>query len=279
MPSPSFDLSSGGWTTGAVVNGSLNSTVLCAVPANVVDGDVMLACCFHNSVNNPPTITLPAGWTSIVAKDTGNGTYFAPMELAYRVAASEPVSYEWGVTVAGGDDVVAIFRLMGVDVDAGLFDGAVPAIASSQSTAPSSPAVTTTTADSLLVTVFSSKNGNVLAGVDQNAPSGMTVVAVRNSRANSSGLNWGVAYEVIPTPGGTGARPWTGVLTTAQYWSAASLALLGDTVVLEPLIGILTWCEFAVPDVQTVVEPEPEPTPTIFHRTGAVAAPSVRRRG
>lgn len=77
----------------ATANVAFGTTVICNVPAGVVDGDVMLALVQQGGVF---ILTAPAGWT-LLAGPTGTRQSY----LYWRLASGEPVSYTWTLSANG----------------------------------------------------------------------------------------------------------------------------------------------------------------------------------
>lgn len=90
MTLPVLDSSAGGLET-SNVNGQ---PLTINVPSNVVDGDLMWA---NVAENNNDFQTPPTGWTELVDVDPGNATMWA----GYRIADTEPSSYDWTGAGAG----------------------------------------------------------------------------------------------------------------------------------------------------------------------------------
>ena len=109
---PSLDLSAGGMTFGYVTDLGLNASISCSVPSNVLNGDLMIAFAVGGTTANPSSISIPAGWTSVILETGVNGQYFMPFSLSWRVASSEPSDYSWTLTAGTVDDAVSILSLI-----------------------------------------------------------------------------------------------------------------------------------------------------------------------
>lgn len=209
--SPAFDLTAGGMTFAYVSDFNTNTTISGNVPANVVNGDLMLAFALSGAFpDNPASITNPAGWTSIILETGVDGLYFRPYSLSYRVANSEPSSYSWTVTSGATDDAVAIIRVTGANTSSPI--SGTPVVDHHLTTTPTSPSVTTAHANALGVFGFCVHDGWSLNAQDAGYPSGTSGVFARWSRQHSSGVVFALATQAITSAGATGSKVW-GALT------------------------------------------------------------------
>lgn len=212
------DTSAGGKSVTTVLDGSSNTSITGAKPSNVVSGDLMLAFLGCHSSLNPGSVTPPAGWTALQNSFGGSGSFRIHTWMGYKVAGgSEPADYTWTIGADGKDDTLIIQRVTG-------FDSGGPIIASAidfdeLSATPASPSVTATDNQTLLASVFG-KNGSVFTGAS--APTGMTTIELGASRANSSGINRGLAYQQVSS-GATGAKTWPAFTLFAQYTTTMSV--------------------------------------------------------
>ena len=221
--SPAFDLTAGGITFAYVSDSGTNTTISGNVPANVVDGNLMLAFALSGAFpDNPASITNPAGWTSIILETGVNGLYFRPYSLSYRVANSEPSSYSWTVTSGTTDDAVAIIRVTGANTSSPI--SGTPVVDHHLTTTPTSPSVTTAHADALAVFGFCVNGGWSLNAEDAGYPSGTSGVFARRSRQHSSGVVFALATQVIASAGATGSKAW-GALTESTESDEFSFAI------------------------------------------------------
>lgn len=139
--SPVFRSSSVG-TSGGAASIAINT------PAGVVDGDVMLA--FLAIGGNDATITPPAGWTLITRVDNSNIVSLVTYWIS--AGASPPSSYTWtGLNDITAATILAYSGANSAPIDtynseAGPF---------STTTTPSSPAVTTSVDNSMVLRAYS----------------------------------------------------------------------------------------------------------------------------
>jgi hypothetical protein len=220
--SPAFDLTEGGITFAYVSDSGTNTTISGNVPANVVDGNLMLAFALSGAPDNPASITNPAGWTSIILETGVDGLYFRPYSLSYRVANSEPSSYSWTVTSGATDDAVAIIRVTGANTSSPI--SGTPVVDHHLTTTPTSPSVTTAHANALGVFGFCVHDGWSLNAQDAGYPSGTSGVFARRSRQYSGGVVFALATQVIASAGATGSKVW-GALTESTESDELSFAI------------------------------------------------------
>ncbi|PTT62171.1 hypothetical protein DBR22_17750, partial [Arthrobacter sp. HMWF013] len=142
-------------------NTSASTTLAIPKPANVAQGDVLVSCIALNGGTIPLT-GAPTGWTRLAAVTTiANPKVYG----FYKVAtASEAASYSWTTTstASGG----AIARYSGASGPDGTATSASGGAASSGTV----PAVTSTTANAMLVGCMSVNSGSVTL----TSPAGMT---------------------------------------------------------------------------------------------------------
>ena len=224
-------------TAGDSSNNASSLTV--AVPSGTADGDVLLA---HISTRDGTTITAPAGggWMLVAATSQsvggGRNVSYLAQAVYYRVAASEPASYTWGVS---GRTAGAIVALSGVDTTAGIVDDSTAASASG-SVSPA--AVTTAQVNSLLLGFFSGMNGSVTF----TSPAGMSDVALIQSGGGPNGTSNLITSESIAASGSTGSR-------TADSGEAATL---GTLLALSPAaLGVSLNYQISAPANAVTCEP------------------------
>ena len=168
------------------------------VPAATVAGDFMLASVGFRP--NTLTITAPAGWTLIRRT---NNTTGSPNSLAvyYRVAASgEPANYTWTFNGSQGS-AGGIQSFSGVDL-ADPFD-VENGTATASSLNHAAPSVTTTNANSMIVTTHS-----IASGTTWTPPAGMTEAydLSVNTVPNAFGISMIGSYAIQAAVGATGTK-------------------------------------------------------------------------
>lgn len=201
-------------TFGYANDGNSNATVSCNVPSNVVDGNLMIAFAVCGAQDNPASISIPAGWNSIITATAVNGAYFRPYALSWRVANSEPASYAWTVTASGIDDAVSIIRVTGANAASPI--SGTPVTAHDYGTVPTSPSVTTAHANALALFGFCVSNGWSLNAADAGYPSGTSGVFARWSRQSSAGVCFALATLAVSSAGATGTKTWSALSGAAE---------------------------------------------------------------
>lgn len=236
-----FDTSANGYTSNIVADGSLNSTITVNVPTNVANGDLMLGVVHVNSANNPGAVTPPSGWTEIANNFNINGNFSVHTWVGYRIANTEPSSYQWGIDTFANDDQAWIFRIVGhnknsvLDSNTVFFNdfGNIPQNVTSFST---------TTSDSMVVYIFGGKQGDagfLKANGTNVSPINTTQVVYRKTRIASVATGTAVAYEYKPIAGNIGSKTFTAYDTSGAYFSTIAFALKQapySTVQAEKLI-------------------------------------------
>jgi hypothetical protein len=89
-----------------------STTVTISVPAAAVDGDLLLLSIFGNSATGP-SITDPTGWTLLDGPTQAGSTSGPLSKVWYRIASSEPASYN--ITVSTSRWVGVMTAYSGVD--------------------------------------------------------------------------------------------------------------------------------------------------------------------
>lgn len=183
-----------------------DKTLALEVPAGTTAGDVMLAAVAVSP--NTPTISTPTGWT-LVRTLSNTSTTTSRLAIFRRVAtASEPASYTWAFSRTHNGAVGGITSFSGVDntspinVESGKLTG--------RSTTQSTPGITTTYNNTMLVGIFSYASSGIWT-----PPSGMTEVVDVASRppSDASGESMEIAYQLQSTAGTVTAKSAKGSAT------------------------------------------------------------------
>jgi hypothetical protein len=208
-------------------NGSATSITINR-PAGTQKGDVLVA--VIAVVPSTTAITAPAGWTLVDRQTNTNGSSNA-LAVYYKVAsAAEPASYTWTFSANNGN-AGGIMAFSGVD-NQNPVDVAAGQLTTSASTSIAAPSVTTTVADTMIVT------GHEYASSRRwTPPAGMTEAFDVASLAvnNKNGVSTVGSYMPKATAGPTG----TLVATTGGNGDTGA----GITVALRPVV-----CGAAVAD-------------------------------
>lgn len=134
-------------TNGAT--GGINSqAVSINVPSGVVDGDLLVAF-IGTRLTTGPSITLPAGWTSVNSRVQAGQM----LECAYRYASSEPTSYSFtgsgtGTATTNG----GIYHIIGTHASSPVD---VSAVSGGSLADPAAPSVTTTVVNTKVIAAIS----------------------------------------------------------------------------------------------------------------------------
>lgn len=157
------------------------------IPAGVVDGDLLIALCYHNTASR--TVTSP-GWTEWqYASGLGSFTVLA------KVASGEGATATFTFSTSLANSVIIVAYRGGY----GTFDQ-VGTVSSADTATPAAPAITATQAGKLLAFFANEASGAPSAG-----PSGMTQRAALTS-SNPALL----IYELSPSgTGSTGTKSIT----------------------------------------------------------------------
>lgn len=194
MPFRSATGNSSGSTTSLAVN----------VPSGVVDGDGMLVQVIWRTT---ATLTAPGGWTQI---GTDQALSADTVRYYYRIASSEPASYNWGLSTSQRI-VVNVLAFQGIDV--GAFVNAYDTTATGSGTTATADSITPTVGGCDLCAFFAAGGATNFS-----TPSGMTEREDRNNASNLSGA----ADTEVWTSGATGTRAST---ISSFSWAAALFAL------------------------------------------------------
>jgi hypothetical protein len=208
-------------------NGSAGSITINR-PTGTQKGDVMVA--VIAAVPSSTAIIAPGGWTLVNRQTNPNGTSNA-LAVYYKVAsAAEPASYTWALSTNNGN-AGGIVAFSGVD-NAGPIHAAAGQLTTSPSTSIAAPSVTTTVADTMIVT-----GHEYAASRRWTPPAGMSEAFNVASRAvnNKNGVSTIGSYMPKAAPGPTG----TLVATTGGNSDTGA----GITLALKPVV-----CGAAVAD-------------------------------
>jgi hypothetical protein len=189
-----------GNVTTATVGASTSGGVTIAKPANVADGDLLVAVVNHANSGGSYS-TVPSGWTAGTTHNTNrtSGVWYKAVPSA---AAETATDYTWATSDTGSGRMGGlIVRITGADLD-DPWDAA-----GSWSPSLTAPAVTAVDGDALLLGAFWS----YIAGTTPNAvsaPSGMSSVGGWSVSPSSSTTHL-LASEDLAAAGSTGSRTAT----------------------------------------------------------------------
>ncbi len=214
-------------TSHVAQNGNAVTSVTLDRPAGTAAGDVVIAQLAIRGGTDVSITIVPAGWT--LANRTNSGTDLAQFVYWREATASEPASYTWNFSPSRrATAIAATFRAVlasnPVDVVAG-------AALTSNTTSFTTPAVTTTVANTMLIAMFSVDDGTN----SFTPPLGMTELADTASSSGPNGVTASLAIASFAGMGNTGAR--TAASQTAGKGVATLLALRPDPNWTPPVGG------------------------------------------
>jgi myo-inositol-hexaphosphate 3-phosphohydrolase len=189
-------------------NTATSTTLTIPKPANVAQGDLLVSCVALNG-GSIAAAGVPAGWTGLAAV-----TAIANPKVYgyYKVAtASEPASYSWTTTsTTSGGGIARYSGASGLDTAATSASGA----AASSGTVP---AVTSTTANAMLVGCMSVNSSSVTL----TSPAGMAQAVETGAR------RFEIADGIQAVAGPSGAKTWN--FSAAREWAGWLVALRPKT--------------------------------------------------
>jgi hypothetical protein len=201
-------------TQSSVANSSSGATTLViTAPSSVATGDVLIAG-VTVSAGSGASITAPSGWTLISRLNSSNNVSVASYYHVVTNGGSEPSSYTWtfdsSLTASGG-----ILRYVGVDTTDPI-DASTAGAGNSSS--PTAPSVTTTSANELVVALFGSDSTGTFT-----PPSGMTERYDVHNTIGPAAPATEAADVTQASAGATGAK--TATATVSARWVAQLIAL------------------------------------------------------
>ena len=185
-------------------------------PAGLVAGDVMIAVISQRSGSNQIVDQAAPGWTAVV--EMGDSSSLGISVYTKIFNTSEPPSYTWYMG-NGGRTVAAISAFRGVDA-AGVVNVSASRV-NAASTTYSTPPVTTTVANAMLVAFYSAARGSGTV----NTISGMTPAFNVGSGGGTAGVLVGTFY---------GTQAVAGVSGTKSSTANTSLVNIGALIALSP---------------------------------------------
>lgn len=194
-----------------------NSTLTINLPAGTIGGDVMIAAVTVRPYN--VSITAPVGWTRIRLTTQTSGNTSEQATYWKAAGASEPASYSWTFSTspaAGAAGGISTFYNINnsnpINVESGH--------ATASSTTHATPSVTTTVANTMVVTTHS-----IASSDSWTPPAGMTecVDISSNAVGYTAGVSVEMNYVTQPLAGATGTK--TATASNSDYGVAQIVAL------------------------------------------------------
>lgn len=207
-------------------SGAVNATsVTVNKPANVVDGDLLMAVVYGRS-NTAQYTGIPAGWTAVDPGGTRT-TSVGWQTIFYKPlpsnAASEPSTYQWSGGASGRHTAI-IARVTGADLSNPIeaVGNDALAVGGTPQTLPM-PAVTAVSSNALL---FTGENTQVTTGaspVDLTPPAGITKITTVTTTTSAQNNNLGASYKQLSASGSTGTLTFsaTGTLQSGLGYGVA----------------------------------------------------------
>ena len=224
--------SQNGASTGVLIalrpHASAGSTLTVPRPTGTVSEDTMIATVAVSPSGT--TVTAPSGW-NLIRKVTQSTANSSDLYTYYKVAGlAEAASYAWSFSSGHAGAVGGISAFSGADPNFPI--DAENGVATASSLNHAAPTLSTTQADSMLVTIHEYASSSTWM---PNA--GMTEAVEVSSRTapNSVGLSLEMNYETRPTIGATGTRQSS---VTANADSGAT-----QSVIIKPLGGMTCFTE------------------------------------
>lgn len=193
-----------GFRSAASAAGGTNSSLTITKPTGTVSGDVLVAAI----AIRPETLTItpPSGWSLVLSQANTNTQANAVAVYTKVAGASEPTSYTWSFSAGSTGSSGGIAAFTGVDsvTPVNVSGGATTGVSASVSV--NAPSVTTTVANTMLVTVHADSNANTWA-----PPSGMTEAFDTSSVTpiNDVGESVELNYLAQSSIGSTGVKTAT----------------------------------------------------------------------
>ena len=191
---------------GSVTGPSAISTI--SVPSGVVNGDILILA-FVAGQSTVPVVTMPGGWTTIQGPSTTTaGGFNVVRVLAWKVASSEPASYDITTDITANTSAVMV-AVSGAS-------GSTPVSSSNSGTGSTTTATGITTPSNNSVVAFIAHNW-VLYGT-ASPPSGTTPTFTERLDAADSLIY--VATGVLATAGATGNKTQSNLNGASDGWGA-----------------------------------------------------------
>jgi len=231
---------------------AIGQTVTLAKPANIANGDLLVAVVTFQNANVAPVITPPASgtWTRIGVAPASNpyrptAIYVMPVPIAANVADT---SWQWTTNTASGRRRGMLFRVTGADLSTpqDAFGGWSPA---DNTTSIVIPQVTTTYTNSVLIAVGYTQSTAVQGNPAFTPPGSMTTITTVNTAPGSANTGFWAGYETV-SPGASGTRTVTlnpAVTASGGFMLALKAAgSLPAPVLVHNISGVATDSGFQI---------------------------------
>lgn len=191
------------------------------VPAGVLDNDILIAILTMDSNTND--WVRPGGWTAL---QNDIHTAGQTTDVSYRVAASEPASYNWTHDV-GASATTALMVAYRGGVTSPVLE--TSSVGQQTGTALTFPSITTTTDQAMVIVYVTSDNTGADGAQTYSIPAGYTSRA--NFQSTTARISTMLA-EKVKTPAGTESGN-----TTNYGVNEPTVDIAYGVVAIAPLVG------------------------------------------
>ena len=238
------------------------TTITATLPTDRQAGDLVIVLF---ALTNPGTITPPSGWTALYSP-TSFGTGNAVSIAAYY-RFSPPSAPAISHTGTAGRIAALCQAYSGVNSTTPI--DVTPVVTGATGTSIVANGVTTTVANTLLISGVVRDIGSATA--NPTIPAGMTSVVITGNGNN--GRCSGLAQEARPTAGASGTRTWAdsaGATLNAQAFVTALREAVATNATVTPAVVART---VAIP-APTILRGA-RPTPAVVARTVTIGTPTI----
>ncbi len=229
------------------------TTVTLAKPANIANGDLLVAIVTFQNANGTPAITPPSGWTQVspavgLSPLRPSGIYILPVPTASSISAT---NWTWTTNTSTGRRRGMLFRVTGADLTT------QPEVTGSWFTSGSSSSsidlagVTTTHTNTMLLAMVYTQMAAGGGYPGFTPPSNMTSIATINTTpdANANTALW-AGFEPLTSPIATGTRT-VGISPTVASSGGCMIALrsldsANVPAIVHNIVGAVTDTSFQI---------------------------------
>jgi hypothetical protein len=183
-------------------------------PAGTTDGDLLIAALATDGMNETGMTISGGGWTKI---NQGHTSEAVTMAVWSKLASSEPATYTFGWETSQ-EAYGWIMRFTGHDPVSPINDTAA---SGGSSSAPTSPAVTTTVDNAMILRIGGFDDDDIT--VDSPGLSGHTAITMDESGTGNSTSSGGAGYVIQPTAGSSGTSTFS--LTGSEQYRAVTIGI------------------------------------------------------
>lgn len=190
-----------------------------AKPGGTTSGDLLIAAVALDANPSLASLTAPTGWSVVAKEQFSNNVTFGVWSKSAE--GSEPSSYQftWSGTQAGYG---WIMRFTGHDAANPI--NALNSATQDNSTSPTSPAVTSSVNDALILRLGGFDHKDIT--IDDPGLTGHTAITMDRNAAGAGSASGGGGYLVQPTAGDSGTSNFT--LTAQEQSAMVTIAIAPD---------------------------------------------------